>query len=125
MLDTYPLDESMFPREDSDKCPYETCEGTLIALDIPGDAFRKRVDGMAPIATSKCLTCKKEFAHIDVLRERVLSFARARNIDTSQEAIDDYRCQPPSENFEQSPREQILFALILLDYQFHHATHTG
>jgi hypothetical protein len=101
------------------------CEGQLSAVAIPGEAFKKAACGRDPYPTCKCDTCGKLFGHKDVMRERIYTYARENNISVSAKEIDDYRCQLPGADFSHDPREQVLFALNLLDYQFHHATHTG
>ena len=65
------------------------------------------------------------FAHKDVISARIYSYAKAKGLSITPKDIDEYRCQLPSDEFETSPREHVLFALNLLEYQFHHATHTG
>ncbi|KAI8842434.1 hypothetical protein BJ741DRAFT_593061, partial [Chytriomyces cf. hyalinus JEL632] len=39
--------------------------------------------------------------------------------------MDNFRCSPPSVSFLQSPSDLCLFAMNLLEFQFHHATHTS
>jgi len=97
----------------------------LCPLPIPGEAFKRAKCGSDPHPTSRCSICGTLFAHKDVLLERIYAYARANNVSISSEDIDAYRCRLPTDEFENSPREQVLFALNLLEYQFHHATHTG
>jgi hypothetical protein len=110
---------------DSCACPKDECDGFLIALPIPGEAFKKAKCGRDPYPTSKCQVCETMFAHKDVISERIYSYAKAKGLSITPKDIDEYRCQLPSDEFESSPREHVLFALNLLEYQFHHATHTG
>ncbi|KAI9333296.1 hypothetical protein BDR26DRAFT_937574 [Obelidium mucronatum] len=86
-------------------CPYPDCDGVLEALPIPGEAYQRLRVGKKICATSKCQNCMKEFYHKDVMMERVRQFAKERNIDISPTAVDEFRCAPPSKNFEMSGKE--------------------
>jgi hypothetical protein len=108
-------------------CPIENCNGDLEAVIFPGEAYCKPILNHTPATTSVCRTCNTEFRHKDVLLKRVEVFAKQRNIDITNTVKQEiFRCQPPStEEGELTDEELVYLALALLDYQFHHETHSS
>ncbi|KAJ3229883.1 hypothetical protein HDU77_001502, partial [Chytriomyces hyalinus] len=111
--------------DDVNKCPGKECPGFLRAMPIPGEAYQRPKLGNTVPSTTECTRCEHKFGHKDIIEHRVRKFAADNNIDISPSAIDNFRCSPPSESFVQSPSELCLFAMNLLEFQFHHATHTS
>ncbi|KAJ3221643.1 hypothetical protein HDU78_000370, partial [Chytriomyces hyalinus] len=111
--------------EDVNTCPREDCTGILRAMPIPGEAYQRPKVGHSVPNTTECNTCDQKFAHKAVIEQRVRKFALENNIDISPSALDNFRCSPPSESFEQTPSDLCLFVMNLLEFQFHHATHTS
>ena len=107
-------------------CPVEGCVGTLEALPFPGEAFCQRKADQLPAITAYCGDCNAQFKHKDVLLQRIHAFAKEHEIDTNPLLVDEYRCKPPllSAHGELSNTDLVYLALSLLEFQFHHETHT-
>jgi len=107
-------------------CPMEGCGGTLEPLQFPGEAFCQRKADRLPASTAYCSDCDTLFKHKDVLLQRIHAFANERGIDTNPLLADEFRCNPPqlNDNDEMSDSDLVYLALSLLDFQFHHETHT-
>ena len=95
-------------------------------LPFPGEAFCQRKADQLPAITAYCGDCKTQFKHKDVLLQRIHAFAKEHEIDTNPLLVDEYRCKPPllSAHGELSNTDLVYLALSLLDFQFHHETHT-
>ena len=107
-------------------CPVANCQGTLKPVPIPGEAFCQQKQGQTACCTAHCPECETDFKHKEVITRAIHAFAIARNIDTSKTAVDRYRCMPPElrDSDELSDEDLVYLGLNLLDFQFHHATHT-
>ena len=106
-------------------CPIPRCPGVLEALPIPGDAFCRPTRGRKPVKTSCCPDCGCNFGHVDVVTERLFQCAKELGVEINEEKMDHFRCLPPPTDVEWTNEEQILFAAIMLEYQFHYETHAS
>jgi len=108
-------------------CPKPHCAGTLEQYpDIPGEVFCKPKKKKIEIFTSCCECCGAKFRHIDVLKQRLEHFMDLHGIEISEQDIDYFRCTPPSTDWRaRGPKEEALFAWVLLEYQFHYEGHAS
>ncbi|KAJ3218299.1 hypothetical protein HDU81_000629, partial [Chytriomyces hyalinus] len=111
--------------EDINKCLITNCPGFLQALPIPGEAYQHPKVGHSVLYTSECTVYNQKYAHKGIIQSWVQKFALDNDIDISASAVDNFRCAPPSVLFLQSHSDLCLFAMNLLEFQFHHATHTS
>lgn len=132
--------------KDINACPYPQCNGNLEAKPIPGEAFRRGKMGVPPVITSVCGTCETEnnkdddfqsetetrksaYGHKELIIARIQQFAADNNITYTDTEVLHFRCKRPYFNKEwpaaKKNKYHVLFALNLVEYQFHHSGHVG